>query len=64
MSCIIEHLLLLGSNIVPLGSHSNPGKSCKHIKLNAVVTTDGPQWIDPQNSGKPFKVYCDMSTDG
>lgn len=25
---------------------------------------DGEYWIDPEKSGNPLKVFCDMTTDG
>ncbi|KXJ10595.1 Angiopoietin-4 [Exaiptasia diaphana] len=47
------------------GSLSLPvGHSCKKIKDLGESRGDGEYWIDPGNTGKPFTVYCDMTTDG
>jgi len=43
---------------------SNPGFSCKHIRDAGDSIGDGEYWIDPENNRNPFKVYCDMTTDG
>ena len=43
---------------------SQPGLSCKHIRDSGGPKRDGEYWIDPGRSGKPFKVFCDMTTDG
>ncbi|KXJ10609.1 Intelectin-2 [Exaiptasia diaphana] len=46
---------------------SNPllaGHSCKEIKDLGESRGDGEYWIDPGNTGQPFTVYCDMTTDG
>ena len=43
---------------------SNPGLSCKHIRDAGDSIGDGEYWIDPENNRNPFKVYCDMTTDG
>jgi len=41
------------------------GKSCKTIKfISYLNANDGQYWIDPTNSGSPFQVICDMTTDG
>ncbi|KXJ12405.1 hypothetical protein AC249_AIPGENE10600 [Exaiptasia diaphana] len=42
------------------------GHSCKGIKGDSRGESrrDGEYWIDPGNTGKPFTVYCDMTTDG
>ena len=48
-----------------LGSFSKPGRSCKHIKDETSHSLrDGEYWIEPTGTGKPFIVYCDMTTDG
>ena len=41
-------------------------KSCKAIKMANPSAKDGVYTIDPDGEGseKPFKVYCDMTTDG
>ncbi|XP_020907077.1 uncharacterized protein LOC110245158 [Exaiptasia diaphana] len=46
------------------GSRLFPGHSCKEIKDLGEYRGDGEYWIDPGNTGKPFTVYCDMTTDG
>ena len=47
-----------------VGSRGKPGRSCRQILQVRGKTNDGQYWIDPANSGLPFSVYCDMSTDG
>ncbi|XP_078348495.1 fibrinogen-like protein A [Oculina patagonica] len=50
---------------IPLGHDSvKPGNSCKHIMESGSSAGDGEYWIDPELSGNPLKVYCDMTTDG
>ena len=47
------------------GLYSNqPGHSCKDIRDSGDSKGDGEYWIDPEKAGHPFKVYCDMTTDG
>ena len=47
------------------GLYSNqPAHSCKDIRDSGVSKGDGEYWIDPEKSGYPLKVYCDMTTDG
>jgi len=41
-----------------------PGRSCKHIRDSGGSRGDGEYWIDPEGSGNPLKVFCDMTTDG
>ena len=41
-----------------------PGTSCKDILESGDAQGDGEYWIDPTASGEPFRVYCDMVTDG
>ena len=41
-----------------------PGTSCKDILESGDAQGDGEYWIDPTASGDPFRVYCDMATDG
>ena len=41
-----------------------PAYSCKSIRDSGDSKGDGRYWIDPENSGNPLKVYCDMTTDG
>ena len=47
------------------GLNSNqPAHSCKDIRESGDSKGDGQYWIDPEKTGNPFKVYCDMTTDG
>ena len=41
-----------------------PGVSCKDIRKSTNAQNNGEYWIDPKGTGLPFKVYCDMKTDG
>ena len=41
-----------------------PGRSCKDIRDSGGSRGDGEYWIDPERSGNPLKVFCDMTTDG
>ena len=41
-----------------------PGTSCRDILDSGDAQGDGEYWIDPTASGDPFRVYCDMVTDG
>lgn len=41
-----------------------PGVSCKDIWIYTKAKKNGEYWIDPKGTGIPFKVYCDMTTDG
>ena len=38
--------------------------SCKEILRSGHSKGDGEYWIDPEKSGNPLKVYCDMSRYG
>ncbi|XP_068687019.1 tenascin-N-like isoform X1 [Montipora foliosa] len=50
---------------VAKGSHpGEPGLSCKDIKKTTNARKNGEYWIDPKGTGHPFKVYCDMTTEG
>ena len=40
-----------------------PGLSCKHIRDSGSSRGDGEYWIDPERSGNPSKVFCDMAID-
>ena len=42
----------------------NVGLSCRDIKNRQPNSQDGVYWIDPTNSGTPFRVSCDMTRDG
>ena len=41
-----------------------PAFSCKEILRSGHSKGDGEYWIDPEKSGNPLKVYCDMSRYG
>ena len=41
-----------------------PAFSCKEILRSGNSKGDGEYWIDPEKSGNPLKVYCDMSRYG
>ncbi|KAL9987345.1 hypothetical protein ACROYT_G001635 [Oculina patagonica] len=46
------------------GSKSSvPGSSCEDILISGESEGDGEYWIDPADSGDPFTVFCDMTTD-
>ncbi|XP_068673456.1 uncharacterized protein [Montipora foliosa] len=46
-----------------LGRYSHlPAHSCKHIRDSGDSRGDGEYWIDPEKTGKPIKVFCDMTT--
>jgi hypothetical protein len=47
-----------------LGSNSCPGLSCLDLLNNGASFGDGNYWIDPNQDGDVFEVYCDMTTDG
>ncbi|XP_068733188.1 uncharacterized protein [Montipora capricornis] len=50
---------------VAKGSHpGEPALSCKDIRKTTNVRKSGEYWIDPKGTGHPFKVYCDMTTEG
>ena len=43
---------------------AHPAISCKEILDSGHSKGDGEYWIDPEKSGNPLKVYCDMSRYG
>ena len=43
---------------------AHPAFSCKEILDSGHSKRDGEYWIDPEKSGHPLKVYCDMSRYG
>ncbi|PFX11921.1 uncharacterized protein LOC111319053 [Stylophora pistillata] len=45
-------------------NRDRPANSCKHILDSGDHKGDGEYWIDPDKTGNPLKVYCDMTTDG
>ena len=57
----LKHVLLFAA-IKGLNSNQ-PAHSCKDIRDSGDSKGDGEYWIDPERSGNPFKVYCDMTTD-
>ena len=61
-------LALNNANELRLPENGSLGtyKSCKAIKMANPSAKDGYYTIDPDGSGsiKPFKAYCDMTTDG
>ncbi|XP_020892466.1 uncharacterized protein LOC110231748 isoform X2 [Exaiptasia diaphana] len=42
----------------------NAAKSCQDILQSGRSMGDGEYSIDPESTGNPIKVYCDMSTEG
>ena len=64
--------MLLHSNLITVllfagvkGFNANqPGYSCKDIRDSGDSKGDGEYWIDPEKGGHPFKVFCDVTTDG
>ena len=53
------------STLATRGWNSNdPAKSCKDIRDFGSSKGDGEYWIDPGQSKKPLKVYCDLTNDG
>ncbi|XP_078348817.1 uncharacterized protein LOC144633816 isoform X1 [Oculina patagonica] len=50
--------------IMKLGHFSSsPGISCKEILDSGDSEGDGEYWINPEQTGDPLRVYCDMTTD-
>jgi len=45
-------------------SVDDPGSSCQDIKTFDATVESGIYWIAPDPEQNPFKVYCDMTTDG
>ena len=61
----IQSFFLLSATAKPRGWNSKlPAYSCKSIRDSGDSKGDGRYWIDPENSGNPLNVYCDMTTDG
>ena len=57
--------MFLRHHLAKKGSHPLlAGHSCKEMKDLGESRGDGEYWIDPGNTGQPFTVYCDMTTDG
>ena len=58
-------IILPFSDVDKRGRDSNhPAFSCKEILDSGHSKGDGEYWIDPEKSGNPLKVYCDMSRYG
>ena len=56
---------VLFSFVAIRGLYSNhPAHSCKDIRDSGDSRGDGEYWIDPEKSGNPLKIFCDMTTDG
>jgi hypothetical protein len=45
-------------------SSANAGESCATIKAAFPSSSDSGYWIKPRPTDTPFRVYCDMTTDG
>ena len=58
-----KRVLLFFAAIKGLNSNQ-PAHSCKDIRESGDSKGDGEYWIDPEKTGNPIKVYCDMTTDG
>ena len=43
---------------------AHPALSCKEILDSGHSKGDGEYWIDPEKSGNPLRVYCDMLRSG
>ena len=43
---------------------AHPAFSCQEILRSGHSKGDGEYWIDPEKSGNPLRVYCDMSRYG
>ena len=69
---LLTNGLLLDANLITVllsagvkGFNVNqPGHSCKDIRDSGNSKGDGEYRIDPEKDGHPFKVFCDMTTDG
>ena len=46
------------------GLNSHLPQACKDIRDSGDSKGNGKYWIDPEKSGNPLNVYCDMTTDG
>jgi hypothetical protein len=59
-----EETVIIDAPII-WGNETNPGLSCLDLK-NKGVNSNGVYWIDVDGVGSrtPFRVFCDMSTDG
>ena len=60
-----QMIILPSSDVDKRGWDSaHPAFSCKEILDSGYSKGDGEYWIDPEKSGNPLKVYCDMSRYG
>ena len=59
---LICYLIILVAKKGSTAQH--PTRSCKEIRDFADSIGDVEYWIDPENKRNPFRVYCDMKTDG
>lgn len=59
---VVRTIIVVDPNPPPVPT--NVGLSCLDIKTRLPNSVDGVYWVDPANSGKPFQVSCDMTTDG
>ena len=60
-----QMIILPSSDVDKRGWDSaHPAFSCKEILDSGHSKGNGEYWIDPENSGNPLKVYCDMSRYG
>ena len=55
---------MLSSVVIKGLNSTQPADSCKDIRDSKDSQGDGEYWIDPEKSGNPLKVFCDMTTDG
>ena len=60
----IQSFVLLSAAAKRGWNSKQPAYSCKSILDSGDSKGDGRYWIDPENSGNPLNVYCDMTTDG
>ena len=61
----IQSFVLLSATAKQRGWNSkDPAYSCISIRDSGDSKGDGRYWIDPEKSGNPLNVYCDMTTDG
>ena len=59
---LICYLIILVAKKGSTAQH--PARSCKEVRDFGDSIGDVEYWIDPENKRNPFRVYCDMKTDG
>ena len=60
-----QMIILPSSDVEKRGWDSaHPAFSCKEILDSGHSKGDGEYWIDPEKSGNPLRVYCDLSRYG